>query len=131
MNLADLLLHTCTHLDRLGVRYQITGSFSSSAFGEPRATNDIDIVVALNEDMVPDFCEGFADEAFYFSEDAVRQAVRDKFQFNVIHTTSGYKIDFMLMGDSAYDQLRLDRSQHSNTILEECCPLLLQKMSSS
>jgi len=111
MNIAELLLHACTHLERLGVPYTVTGSVSSAAYGEPRSTNGVDIVIDLTEDMIPDFCSGFADEAFYYSEDAIREAVRQRFQFNVLHTTGGYKINFILLGDSEFDQARMARAR--------------------
>jgi hypothetical protein len=111
MNIAELLLHACTHLERLGVPYMVTGSVSSAAYGEPRSTNDVDIVIDLTEEMIPDFCSGFADEAFYYSEDAIRDAVRQRFQFNVLHTTGGYKIDFILLGNSEYDLIRMGRAR--------------------
>lgn len=37
-------------LDAAGVPYMVTGSLASSAFGEPRASEDIDIVIAPTRD---------------------------------------------------------------------------------
>lgn len=36
-----------TRLERLGLPYFVTGSAAGIAYGEPRMTHDIDIVVAL------------------------------------------------------------------------------------
>ena len=45
MEQSELLRHLCATLDRLGIRYFVTGSQATIAFGEPRFTNDIDVVV--------------------------------------------------------------------------------------
>jgi hypothetical protein len=50
MEQSDLLRHVCTVLENLGLSYLITGSQAAIAFGEPRFTNDIDIVVSLGLD---------------------------------------------------------------------------------
>ncbi len=40
-------------LDRLQIIYMITGSVGAMAYGEPRATMDIDIVIRLASSQVP------------------------------------------------------------------------------
>jgi hypothetical protein len=77
---------------------------------EPRFTNDIDIVVDLDEESLAPFCDGFPDEDFYLSREAAREAVRDRGTFNVIHPSSGLKIDVILPKQSGYDDQRLDRA---------------------
>lgn len=110
MEQLDLLKHVCTLLDRLGVRYMVTGSQATIAYGEPRFTNDIDIVVELDESSLDALCEGFPDEEYYLSRPAAREAVRDRGMFNVIHPQSGLKIDFIIPEKTGYDQQRLGRS---------------------
>ncbi len=43
--------------------------------GEPRLTNDIDVVVDLHPDQVKRFCAEFPEAEFYLSEEAVRRAI--------------------------------------------------------
>lgn len=43
----ELLRFTVGVLERLGLRYFVTGSIATVFFGEPRFTNDIDMVVDL------------------------------------------------------------------------------------
>jgi hypothetical protein len=45
---AELLDFATAALERCGIRYAITGSHASIAYGENRLTNDIDIVLELN-----------------------------------------------------------------------------------
>ena len=111
MEPADLLRHACAVLDRLQVTYLVTGSTATVAYGEPRFTNDIDMVVDLPLHRVTDFCAGFPAPEFYVSADAVAQAIRSRHQFNVLHPTSGLKIDFILLTDSDFDQARRQRGR--------------------
>ena len=62
-------------LERLGVRYFVTGSIASSYFGEPRFTRDIDIVVALPPTLVKRFCLSFPPPEFYVEPEAVHDAI--------------------------------------------------------
>ncbi len=89
--------------------YLVVGSIATIAYGEPRFTNDIDIVLDLSDDQIAEFCSSFPGEDFYISRTAVEQAVRQRFQFNVIHPASGLKIDFIVLSESDFDQSRVQR----------------------
>jgi len=43
----------------MGLRYFVTGSTATIFYGEPRFTNDIDIVVDLAEPSIAEFCSRF------------------------------------------------------------------------
>jgi len=53
MEQSDLLRLLVETLERLGIGYQITGSNATIAYGEPRFTNDIDVVVEMWPEQVP------------------------------------------------------------------------------
>ena len=103
MNARDLMEHFCGAMDRLQLNYFITGSMATIAFGEPRFTNDIDVVVDLPLSRVKSFCHAFPEPEFYCQEEPVRDAIRNCFQFNIIHSSSGLKIDVILTGKSDFD----------------------------
>lgn len=42
-------------LERAGVRYAVGGSWASTAFGEPRFTNNVDILAEFSEENLPAF----------------------------------------------------------------------------
>lgn len=109
MEPSDLLRILSSTLERLGVPYLITGSMASTAYGEPRLTNDIDVVVALKPSQVADFCAAFPEPEYFCSAAAVSQAVQRRFQFNILHPTSGLKIDVFVATDSPFDRSRLAR----------------------
>jgi hypothetical protein len=106
---SELLKRLAGTLDRLGIPYLLTGSMATSVYGEPRFTNDIDVVVALGPDQVPALCAAFPAPDFFCSPDAAEQAVRQRFQFNILHLASGLKVDVIVATDSAFDRSRLGR----------------------
>ena len=105
----DLLRHVCRVCEKHGITYLVVGSTATIAYGEPRFTNDIDIVVELSESQIDSFCTSFPAPKFYLSQPAVLQAVRRRAQFIVIHPSSGLKIDFIILSDSEFDQSRRHR----------------------
>ena len=111
MNQADLLRYLIETLEGLGIRYMIGGSQASIYFGEPRLTQDIDVVVELSANELSRLLERFPVADFYLSEDAARDAVAQRGQFNIIHGASGLKIDVFIGKDTPYDRVRFERRQ--------------------
>ena len=105
----DLRAHLVDVLERLELEYFITGSVAAIYYGEPRFTNDIDVVVRLSDESVVEFCAQFPAPDFYVSEEAAKQAVRTRGQFNIIHPASGLKVDVIVPTDTPYDRSRLSR----------------------
>ena len=81
------------------------------AYGEPRLTNDIDLVAGLEVIDIPAFARAFPPEDFYLSEEAVREAVLRRGQFNIIHPGSGLKVDVMIRKDTPFDRSRFARAR--------------------
>lgn len=98
-------------LEELNLPYMVVGSFASYAYGEPRFTQDIDIVLQLRDSNAAALCKRFPPPEFYVSEPAVRDAIRTNFPFNVLHTSSGNKIDFILPRTDDWGKLQLSRRQ--------------------
>jgi hypothetical protein len=107
----DLLRLTIDALERLAIPYMLVGSFASTAYGEPRFTQDIDIVLDLAPEQISALCGAFPAPEFFCSEQAAREAVRERFQFNVLHPASGNKIDFLLPRDDDWGRAQMQRRQ--------------------
>jgi hypothetical protein len=105
----DLLRRTIEVLEGLGIRYAIVGSVASAAYGEPRLTQDIDVIVEIAAAHVPRLLEAFPDSDFYLSPEAARAAIMGGGQFNVIHPESGNKIDFLIARRDAWGREQLAR----------------------
>ena len=111
MEQSELLRYLVIALERLGLRYFVTGSIVTIFYGEPRFTNDIDVVVDLQTDNVVEFCRQFPEDAFYVSPTAALDAVRRRSQFNIIHPASGLKVDVIVSAPSEFNRSRFDRAR--------------------
>ena len=95
-------------LENLDVPNTIGGSIAASFAGEPRASIDIDIVAALDDERVAHFVSSLGDE-FYADEDALRRAVRDKSRANLVHQPTQLKVDIFIAGGTPRDEQQLRR----------------------
>jgi hypothetical protein len=98
-------------LERLALPYLITGSLATVFYGEPRFTNDIDILVDLPAARITELCDAFPSPEFYVSPEAAQRAVAQSSQFNVIHPASGLKLDLIIPADTPFNRSRLARAR--------------------
>lgn len=99
-------------LDRLGIVYMITGSVGAMAYGEPRMTTDIDVVLRLASDQVRPLLSCFPEADFYRRpEEIVRHEITRaaRGHFNVIQHANGMKADFYPVGDDPLPAQALER----------------------
>lgn len=115
MEPSDLLRYTVAALEKLGTRYFVTGSTASIFFGEPRFTNDLDVVVDLREGDIAELCAEFPAPEFYLSEEAVHRAVAQKGIFNILNPVAGLKVDVIVPPDSMFNRSRFSRIQKIRT----------------
>jgi len=97
-------------LDRLGIPWVVGGSIASSLHGEPRLTNDADLVVEIGLEGVRALTTALAG-SFYVNEEAAEEAVRRRSSFNVIHTESLVKIDLFILRDDPLDREQMRTRQ--------------------
>jgi hypothetical protein len=109
MGLFELLQKVVEVFERLQIQYLVTGAIASIAYGEPRLTNDIDIVAAIEENHITGVLKAFPSPEFYVSEEAMKGAFRHQRQFNIIHPSSGLKIDVIIKKDTQFDHSRFSR----------------------
>ena len=94
-------------LEELGVPYLIGGSVASIIHGEPRLTNDIDLVADIREEQVPQLVAALETD-FYVDDRAMRRAIRERRSFNILYLETMYKVDiFIPRGDEwSHEQMR-------------------------
>jgi hypothetical protein len=112
MSQQELLKLVIGRLDAAGIEYMLTGSLVSSLQGEPRATHDIDLVIAIRTtpgDAARTLRTAFPEPQFYLDEEAIRSAIASTGMFNMIDTREGDKVDFWLLTSDAFDQARFAR----------------------
>lgn len=105
----ELMQKVADFLERESTPYRIVGSMASIVYGEPRFTNDVDVLVDLSPDKVDALCREFPSPDYYVSAEAVREAIAQRHQFNILHIPSGLKVDMILSNDTEFS--RLDISQ--------------------
>lgn len=110
MEPSELLRYVVDVVERLNLQYLVTGSMATIFFGEPRFTNDLDIVIALPLEKVAGFCREFPAPEFYVSIEAAQAAVTQRSQFNIIHPESGLKVDVIVPADTDFNQSRFARA---------------------
>jgi len=96
------------HFDALGVVWLVGGSVASSLLGEPRATDDVDLVADLRLQHIEPFCARLGD-TYYVDQDVVRWAVKTRRTFNVIHFESTIKVDIYCSTNDPLSRMQLDR----------------------
>lgn len=79
----------------IGMSFHLTGGSISSAYGEPRLTQDIDIVVSpeVARIRIDDLVQQLACSDFLFTERVVRQAVQTGSMFQLLDKTESLKLD--------------------------------------
>lgn len=105
----ELLQKVVAAFEQLQISYLVTGSIAAMAYGEPRLTNDIDIVAGIGESHIAGLIKAFPTEEFYVSDEMIRYAIQRKSQFNIIHPVSGLKVDVIVRQDTAFDRSRFER----------------------
>src|SRR5690242_14930735 len=103
---AELSLLFLRPLNQLGLRYIVGGSVAAMLYGEPRFTNDVDVVIFLRIEDVRRLQEVFPSPEFYFPPAeviAAEIARAQNGQFNVIHTATGFKADFYTAGRDEFN----------------------------
>lgn len=111
----ELLAFVIAKLEMFNIPYMITGSVASSAYGTPRATNDMDIVISAEESALRDFVLSF-DDRYYAEVSMALDALRSRSMFNIIDTATGWKVDFIIEKKTAFSQSALNRRQKVNVL---------------
>jgi hypothetical protein len=109
--IGEFLRRITAALDMTGVPYMLTGSVASSMYGVPRATNDIDIVVAPTREQLLSLVQLFQRIGLMADTDSALAALRTKGQFNVIDFPKGWKLDVIVRKDREFSSIEFDRRE--------------------
>jgi hypothetical protein len=90
-------------LSAMAIEYALGGSMASSLLGKPRFTQDADLTVEPFPGKEEAFVARFGPD-YYVSLTAVQQAITKRSSFNIIHVTSGFKVDVFVRKDRPFEQ---------------------------
>lgn len=94
-------------LNSASIPHMLIGSFAAGYHGEPRQTNDIDLMIDPDEASLRAFLDGLERPRFYV-DDALA-ALRHRDQFNVIDSATGWKVDMVVVKDQAFSRSEMAR----------------------
>lgn len=100
----DLIAVFAPRFDAAGIDWMVAGGVASIVYGEPRLTQDLDIVASLSAADADRFAQQFPEPEFYCAppETIAEEASRDAFgHFNVMHNETGARADVYLAGKDA------------------------------
>jgi hypothetical protein len=109
-------------LNRLKISYVVTGATASIIYGEPRLTNDLDLVVLLKVEDIDRFVGVFPSAEFYCPPPEVLQIEikrPHRGHFNLIHHETGTKADIYLAGDDELHRWALSHRRQINMESEQ------------
>jgi hypothetical protein len=95
-------------LEVVGIPFMIAGSLASSIHGEPRSTNDIDLVI----DPTPEQLERLVmsiENRCYVNGQTACDALRLRSMFNVVDLKSGWKADLIIRKDRPFSRQEFER----------------------
>jgi len=98
LNEMQVLAMVVEHLEALKIPYYVGGSVASINYGEPRLTNDADLVIRIFLWHIPQFVKAL-EEDFVISAEALQEAVKHRHACNIIHIESAFKIDLFPISD--------------------------------
>jgi len=95
-------------LEALGASYLIGGSLASAVHGVARATVDTDLVADLRLEHAERLAQALS-YAFYVDAESIRDAIRHRSSFNVIHLDTMFKVDVFVRKQRPFDQAQFER----------------------
>jgi len=96
MSYEDFIYQVIEALEAAGIMYMIGGAVATWAWGEPRATLDLDVVVNIQFEAVSQLSKEFEKRHMLVPADIILDNIlenRADLPINAIHTQSGYKAD--------------------------------------
>jgi hypothetical protein len=103
-----IALQVAHAIELAGGAYFVGGSLASSLQGEPRATNDIDIVLELAIGRIGEFVQALGPD-FEVDTDMLRQALLHGQSCNIFYLPAVMKIDLFAVGPTPYDEIEFAR----------------------
>lgn len=113
----EVTLAVTSVLERLEVEYVVGGSLATSLHGIPRATMDVDIVADLRMSHLDAFVTALH-ASFFVDADMVKEAIRRRASFNILHLATMFKVDVFVIGADELLSVELSRKRRVR-VLEE------------
>lgn len=110
MTFEQLVADVVARLDAAGIPHMLTGSIASSWYGEPRATQDLDVIIDPSASALDQLIDSLQTDAWYVDRDVALSALRNRGQFNAIGPNA-FKVDFIVRRERPFSIAEFDRRQ--------------------
>jgi hypothetical protein len=110
----DLFTRLLGPLHDTGIPYMVTGGLAAIIYGEPRLTNDVDLIVQLRAVDSARLVAAFPEPAYYLppTETIAEEASRPSDgHFNILHIETALRADVYCAGDDALMAWGLGRAR--------------------
>ncbi len=118
MEFIDALEKIADILNKLKIPYAITGGVAVTVWGRARYTADIDIVIDISSQKLEQLINALLgiEKGIYLdiSPDISIETIKQQGGFNLIHSQSGIKADFVIKGSDEFSQLEIKRAVKKN-----------------
>jgi hypothetical protein len=108
LNELDVLKIVIKRLESAGIQYMVSGSIAANFYTAPRMTRDVDIIIEVGEMDAQKIFSLFSGD-FYIDLESVKDAIRHKQMFNIIHNEAIIKVDFIVKKDTEYRKVEFER----------------------
>ncbi len=103
-----VILQVIEVLEALDVPYLIGGSFAAAVYGVARMTADADLVADMRFEHADPLARHLSAD-FYLDVDSIREAIRHRSSFSLIHFKTMFKVDVFLPKQRSYSQVQMKR----------------------
>ena len=112
MNQERFFVAVLNALEQCRIPYMVAGSVAAILYGEPRLTNDMDVVVELGPHQVDELLARFSGDEYYVpSADFVRAVMAGGGSFNILHVASASKVDLIVRRGTDFAAHEFSRRQ--------------------
>lgn len=108
-DILDVALLVGSALDAVGAKYMVVGRVASSLIGNPRTTNDIDIVTVLGASQVHAFREALGAD-FDVDEKSLSDAMASGGSWSIFFVPWMLKVDIFAADSSEFQRSKFSRS---------------------
>ncbi len=103
LSFEDFMKMILSALDRAGIDYLIGGAVAAWAWGEPRSTQDLDMVIQLSTEKINILSKELERVEIYLPPEIIFEnihEIRADLPLNAIHGASGYKAEMFLVREA-------------------------------
>lgn len=103
LSFEDFMKMIVSVLDRAGIEYMIGGAVAAWIWGEPRSTQDLDLVIHLSTEKINTLSAELERIEIYLPPEIILENIhetRADLPLNAIHGASGYKAEMFLVREA-------------------------------